>query len=125
MIGPGIGGWRMSKTPVEEAIAEWWDEFPNRVRTMKKILAAPESDLPTPNIDEFDELKDAFLKALPPNPSNLNSINDVSKAWAKWLKDAEPVMDAIMKVWSDRKLEVQKLLATKQNELLKSGKCVE
>jgi hypothetical protein len=29
-----------------------------------------------------------------------------------------------MKVWSDRKLEVQKLLATKQNELLKSGKCV-
>jgi hypothetical protein len=114
----------MSKTPVEEAIAEWWDEFPNRVRTMKKILAAPESDLPTPNIDEFDELKDAFLKALPPNPGNLNSINDVSKAWAKWLKDAEPVMDAIMKVWSDRKLEVQKLLATKQNELLKSGKCV-
>jgi len=125
MIGPGIGGWRMSKTPVEEAIAKWWDEFPNRVRTMKKILAAPESDLPTPNTDEFYELKDVFLKALPPNPSNLNSINDVSKAWAKWLKDAEPVMDVIMKVWSDRKLEVQKLLATKQNELLKSGGCVE
>lgn len=49
MIRPGIGGWEMSKSLVEEAEEKWREEFPNRVNIMKKILSE-ENDSPTPYI---------------------------------------------------------------------------
>lgn len=51
MIRPGIGGWEMSKSLVEEAEEKWREEFPNRVNIMKKILSE-ENDSLTPYIKE-------------------------------------------------------------------------
>lgn len=113
----------MAKTLIEEAEEKWREEFPNRVNMMKKILS-DENDSPTPYTNEeleepFTELKAAILNALPPVPDKLNNTTEVSNAWAKWLKDAEPVVEAMSRIWSERKLQVEKIMIDKQNQYLK------